>query len=224
MSATCSKGHASSTDDYCDQCGAAIDAAASPAPTAASPSLECANCGRAHDADELFCEVCGLDFTTGKLPEAPAAPKRAAAAPATPTSTSPATTPAPAGWVVVVATDREFFDSNQAESPTTALTFPEGRLDADVPLRAAEVLVGRRREGSDVYPEVDLSGPLDDPGVSRRHATLRSTGDAWDLVDLDSTNGTRVNGKPVPPGQPTALADGDRIHVGAWTCLTLRRP
>lgn len=223
MSATCPNGHTSATDDYCDTCGAGIDAAASPGPAAASPSLECANCGRAHDADELFCEVCGLDFTTGKLPDAPAAPKPATA-PAAGSSPAVASAGTDTGWVLEVGTDRTFFDSNQAESPTADLTFPEGRHATDVALRADEVLIGRRSEGAGVYPEVDLTGPLDDPGVSRRHAVLRRTGDSWELVDQDSTNGTRINGAPaVAAGQPVALAEGDRVHVGAWTCLTLRR-
>lgn len=221
MSAVCPNGHTSATDDYCDTCGATIDAAASPGPASASPSLECANCGRAHDADELFCEVCGLDFTTGKLPEAPAAARAAAA---TPAPSKPSDAGVDTGWMLVVATDRAFFDSNQAESPTAELTFPDGRHATDVALRADEVLVGRRSEGAGIYPEVDLTGPLDDPGVSRRHALLRRTTDGWELVDQNSTNGTRVNGAPpVTAGQAIAVADGDRIHVGAWTCLTLRR-
>lgn len=222
MSASCPNGHRSATDDYCDTCGAAIDAPASPASTSASPSLECDNCGRAHDADELFCEVCGLDFTTGKLPDAPAPP-----APATkPADAAPAPAAGTAtGWVLVVEADRAFFDSNQAESPTAQLTYPEGRTPTDVALRADEVLIGRRSEGAGVYPEVDLTGPLDDPGVSRRHAVLRRAGDDWELVDQGSTNGTRVNAAAVPvtAGQAVTVGDGDRVHVGAWTCLTLRR-
>ena len=222
MSATCPNGHTSSTDDYCDTCGAAIDAPASPGPAAASPSLECANCGRAHDADELFCEVCGLDFTTGKLPEAPAPPAPAAAAASAP---APASASGSTGWVVVVEADRAFFDRNQAESPTAQLTFPDGRPATEVPLRVDEVLVGRRSESGGVYPELDLTGALDDPGVSRRHALLRRTGDGWELVDQGSTNGTRVNGADaaVTPGQAVEVADGDLVHLGAWTRLTLRR-
>lgn len=50
-----------------------------------------------------------------------------------------------------------------------------------------------------------------DPNVSRRHAEIRPLGDGYVLVDLGSTNGTRVNGSRV--GQHH-LADGDEVGVG----------
>jgi predicted component of type VI protein secretion system len=48
---------------------------------------------------------------------------------------------------------------------------------------------------------------------------------AYEVADLDSTNGTTLNGGDVTlqPGRPHRLADGDRIHVGAWTTITVRR-
>jgi pSer/pThr/pTyr-binding forkhead associated (FHA) protein len=53
---------------------------------------------------------------------------------------------------------------------------------------------------------------LDDPNVSRRHAELRREGSTWWLVDLDSTNGTELNGKRV---QKAKLSEGDTITLGA---------
>jgi hypothetical protein len=49
--------------------------------------------------------------------------------------------------------------------------------------------------------------------VSRRHAQIAPDRDGWTLIDLDSTNGVRLNGRPV--GVPTRLADGDVIELGA---------
>jgi hypothetical protein len=66
-------------------------------------------------------------------------------------------------------------------------------------------------------PECDLR--LDDPGVSRRHAELRYVDGAIELVDLGSTNGVTVNGKPA---DRVALRDGDRLDV-ASTTLIFRR-
>jgi hypothetical protein len=57
----------------------------------------------------------------------------------------------------------------------------------------------------------DCTVPLADPNVSRHHAEVRRDGDRVYLVDLGSTNGTRVNGVPVHQRQ---LADGDVIAVG----------
>jgi pSer/pThr/pTyr-binding forkhead associated (FHA) protein len=52
---------------------------------------------------------------------------------------------------------------------------------------------------------------LDDRNVSRRHAEIRRRGPVVVLIDLDSTNGTIVNGRRV---REHPLADGDRITMG----------
>jgi pSer/pThr/pTyr-binding forkhead associated (FHA) protein len=53
---------------------------------------------------------------------------------------------------------------------------------------------------------------LDDPSVSGHHAQLELSGETYRLKDLDSTNGTRVNGIPITD---TALRFDDRIRFGA---------
>jgi hypothetical protein len=60
---------------------------------------------------------------------------------------------------------------------------------------------------------------LDDANASRRHAELRRRGDSITIVDLDSTNGTAVNGKRV---REQALTPGDKITIGTTT-LVLER-
>ena len=52
---------------------------------------------------------------------------------------------------------------------------------------------------------------LEDPSVSGRHAQMHGSGDAFELKDLDSTNGTRVNGKPITS---VVLRPGDQIRFG----------
>jgi hypothetical protein len=52
---------------------------------------------------------------------------------------------------------------------------------------------------------------INDPNASRRHAELRRSGNDVILVDLNSTNGTRVNGATV---RERLLADGDEIVIG----------
>jgi hypothetical protein len=59
-------------------------------------------------------------------------------------------------------------------------------------------------------PDCDLS--LGDMTVSWRHAELRHTGEAWVLVDLGSTNGTRVNGWRADSG--FTVRPGDRVSFG----------
>jgi hypothetical protein len=55
---------------------------------------------------------------------------------------------------------------------------------------------------------------LNDPNVSRRHAEIRRRGVDVFVVDLNSTNGTRVNGVRV---KEQILNDGDEIEVGTST-------
>jgi len=74
-------------------------------------------------------------------------------------------------------------------------------LDRTVRLTGPVAVIGR---GADA----DIQ--LTDTGVSRRHAEVRLTTPP-SLVDLGSTNGTRLNSQPVARGD---LRDGDRIGVG----------
>jgi len=85
------------------------------------------------------------------------------------------------------------------DRPSDWLVFPDGRR---VGIGAAVVTIGR-------LPECAIV--LDDPNVSRRHAQVRREGDAIVVVDLGSTNGTRVNGVAV---REHRLSPGDTVTVG----------
>ncbi len=52
---------------------------------------------------------------------------------------------------------------------------------------------------------------LHDPSVSGRHAQLQLTGDTYELRDVGSTNGTRVNGETITA---VLLRAGDQIRFG----------
>lgn len=62
---------------------------------------------------------------------------------------------------------------------------------------------------------------LDDPFVSTDHAVLTFRGRGWFLEDLDSTNGTYLNGEAVHGVAPASF--GDEITVGGVR-LRLERP
>ena len=55
---------------------------------------------------------------------------------------------------------------------------------------------------------------LDDNRVSRRHARFSATNGAVCIEDLNSSNGTTLNGSPCPPFAPTAIHPGDMVGVG----------
>ncbi len=71
------------------------------------------------------------------------------------------------------------------------------------------IVLGDRVISIGRLPECDVT--LNDANVSRRHAEIRPEGDAFVLVDLGSTNGSRVNGVRVSRRE---LVDGDEISCG----------
>ncbi|MFL5821061.1 MAG: FhaA domain-containing protein [Solirubrobacteraceae bacterium] len=87
------------------------------------------------------------------------------------------------------------------------------------PAQSAKALVvseGRRlvvgRSGAVIGRSRDCDIVLGDSNVSRRHAEVRPTEEGWTIVDLDSTNGVTVNGRPIRGSAP--LRGGERIELG----------
>ncbi len=211
MTVTCPSGHESQTTDYCDQCGVPIapigvgDRGATQVLSVAeeldtSPAARrepCPACDAPRSGDDRYCEGCGYDFL--------AAP------------------PAAGTWEAIASADRPQFERLAADG----MNFPDGYGERRFPLREGENRIGRSRgHPGEETPEIDLAAPPADPGISRLHAVLECRSDgACVLRDLGSTNGTIVNDQPAPiaPRTDVSVADGDRIRVGAWTTITVRR-
>ena len=129
-------------------------------------------------------------------------------------------------WSAVVSADRAYYDAVQALGGPDAgdIAFPAYVPQRRFRLTGEEVRIGRHSASSGIDPEIDLSFPPADPGVSRLHAVLlRSPDGSYSVVDPGSANGTAVNGTEIPQGEAVPLADGDRIHLGAWTELLVVR-
>ncbi|MBT0767943.1 FHA domain-containing protein [Kineosporia sp. J2-2] len=201
----------------------------------AGPSdKDCPNCGSVVPADDLFCEVCGYDFTTGVMPEpvavpgaqqlvddvSSAAPGARPAAPPAPGLAPP--TSGPLTWVAEVWVDPDWYATQESDDPC-----PSPGMPGVVPLWDQSILVGRRSTSRNIHPQLDCGG---DHGVSRRHAQLTTDGQRWFAEDLQSSNGTYIAPAgaplptdPIPAGQRTEFREGDRVYVGAWTRLVIRR-
>src|SRR5436305_10614505 len=156
--------------------------------------ITCSTCRHREMEGELFCSECGA-----RLP----------AAPVSLTSTA-----------AFVVTSR-IRDATPVHSPR-ANDLRAGQIGLQIdgtpqPL----VLEGRPeyilgREGHEqVVPDLNLNPyGARDKGVSRVHAALRRDGSQVLLIDLGSTNGTRLNGKLLAAHQPVRVASGDEISLG----------
>jgi hypothetical protein len=247
MIAICPVGHSSLAQDYCDVCGLPIDstptAPQAPVPTTGAATSAprhqpCPSCGAQNSVDALFCENCGYDFTTGTMPRPLVAPETADATrtdqvqPGSiatgPIATAPTTgdgSTASAGtfdWVAEVWIDPAWYEAQQSPDP-----MPSPGLPTIIPLSSKSILIGRTSKSRNIHPQIDCES---DSSISRRQTQLTTDGTRWWVEDLDSANGTFVApatgplpADPIPVGVKHELAADDRVYVGAWTRIVIRR-
>ena len=85
----------------------------------------------------------------------------------------------------------------------------------DMPLAEGYVIGRSDPVNSNYVPDVDLSAcNAAELGVSRRHAAIVILNNAICLVDLNSSNGTFVNGDKLRPDAPQILQHEDKIRLG----------
>lgn len=224
------------------------DAPESAAAPAAASGDACPNCSIPAPPNALFCENCGYDFTTGALPRPPEPASSldlsagSGAGPGGPGdlgdtadgTSAPAVdvpgaaadlNPSPAlddAWVAEIWIDPDWYADQQSPDP-----LPSPGLPAVVALRHTSVLIGRSSRSRNIDPGIELDS---DSGVSRRHAQLTTDGSRWFVEDLGSSNGTYVGGglgslptTAIPVGQKTEVAGDDRVYLGAWTRIVIRK-
>ncbi|MHB1131899.1 MAG: FhaA domain-containing protein [Chloroflexota bacterium] len=93
-------------------------------------------------------------------------------------------------------------NSFPARRAAASITVVQDGAPTTIPLTKDTITLGR---------DLDNDVVVGDPSVSRHHAEIRVIGGRWLLVDLHSTNGTRVNGSQV---SKQYITDGDRIRLG----------
>jgi FHA domain len=215
---------------YCENCGYDFTTGQLPRPldppagvSALQPSALPADLTPPPDASPDGASPAGPDAdpapATDALPDvAPdAGPAASTVPPVTPTSA-----PGHVEWVAEVWVDPDWYASQDVTEPC-----PSAGMPLVVPILDRTVLIGRLSSSRNIHPQIDLSS---DNGVSRRHAQLNSDGQRWWVEDLQSANGTFVGAAgdplpstPIPVGQRIELADDDRIFVGAWTRVVVRK-
>ena len=158
--------------------------------------ITCANCRNRELEGELYCSECGA-----RLPVGQPAPTSTAAFAQTRGMRETAHVPGPS-----VGADRL-----RAGQITLLI---EGTPQAVLLEGRPEYILGR--EGSEqVTPDLNLNPyGAREKGVSRVHAALRRDRSQVLLIDLGSTNGTRLNGKTLAAHQPIRVENGDEIRLG----------
>lgn len=162
----------------------------------------CPVCKRKNEHDSVQCAFCGAELE--------------------PAPSSPPTTEKIAGATIAFP---------KALRIKTDALIPEGGIAIflmDTPnpfatMAVDEFILGRAMGGS-LEEIVDLT-PFGgfSSGVSRRHAMIRRKKDKFEIIDLDSTNGTWLNEKRLTPTKAYALPSGATIRIGQLRLQILTR-
>lgn len=99
-------------------------------------------------------------------------------------------------------------DAGEVQQPVkqavARLVSADGAMSFDI--FAGVTRIGRRQGENDVV--------VPDPYVSGRHADLQAGDGVFTIMDVESSNGTTVNGVGIEPGNPVELKPGDEIGIG----------
>jgi len=156
--------------------------------------VNCPYCGHENLEGALFCDTCGYSLI-GDAPEQVSTRQL---------DDESSEFSVKSGWGTATFQDANQIIIHIRDAPEPVILSLEN-----------ELLVGRKDPSSGISPELDLTpfGALE-KGVSRVHVALRRGEEVLSLVDLDSANGTYLNGQRLAPHQPRLLRDGDEIRLG----------
>lgn len=228
----CLKGHESTESDYCSECGVKIlgagEAIARTIPQVPqNRTLEtCPACSAPRELySGDFCEICGYNFVTlahGEVPIAIQEIKRQGTGEQVDkeSNSSPSPSPTPpisptsiVTWELVITIDPSLRQPESPEAPKNQQAFAF-RLDK------ANNLIGRNSQAKAIEPEIALDF---DNAVSHRHALLNLESDgSLTLRDINSSNGTKLNGVELKPMVDTPLQEGDEFTLGHWTRIAVK--
>lgn len=162
--------------------------------------ITCPNCNNDELVGALFCSECGnqLAFTDG-----------------VPTTTFKSSS------IQLADTHQEILEQS-AVPPTPVMP---GKAGTSLNIMSSgdilslkdpsEVTLGRVNEGQPIIPDIDLAPyKAFESGVSRMHATIQLKDKQMMVIDLESANGTRINGQKISPKIPYPVKHGDILTLG----------
>jgi FHA domain len=236
----CPKGHYSTDPDYCSECGISMadTSAVAPAPSssyAPNPSVvdTCPECGTPNDEQGRFCAVCRYDYQLKQAytpePESDGEELQASAAMISDVKSLVsdldlvAVPTPPVAPILATSSEShaplELFVEADLSLATASGLVPPSLAARVFHLDLDENVVGRQADSKMGCPELVIA----DPGISRRHLKFyREPSGLFFALDLDSANGTTINGAPLSPGVPFQISVNDVFVLGGWTRLTVR--
>jgi FHA domain-containing protein len=200
--------------DYCDGCGAKLNAAAGASTPAAAPTPPAAAETPAPAAAPVAATT-APEAAAGEAKLEVAAESAAEVKAETPAPSSDAPTgeikpevaPEPAPATTAAAGGAPF--------KAKLSVVRGGRKGQEFPLEDGNNLVGRWDPETGSFPEVDLDADDPEAKISRKHALLRIDGGKITIEDIGSLNGTYVNRQPrLSPGSPVEIKSGDEVIIG----------
>lgn len=209
---------------FCARCGKPMPSR--PVPRSEPEGGACPNCGEPIRTSARFCPNCGYDVTrqsappqaagkpAGGIPGAEAHPAPGPAAPAAAPPVGPAAPPYQGP-----SQPQDPNGGSQSGAPhTVALTDLPGGNTLIVrwmggnsqrhPISQPTLRVGRA-------PDNDVV--VNHPAVSGHHLSLFVSAGVMTVTDLNSTNGTQLNGRRIAPNAPHPVNFGDVIRIGDLT-------
>ena len=182
---------------FCARCGKEIGATAA---DAAAQSGTCPRCYVPLRTSARFCPSCGFDLMQQAVQAGPApGPVPGGGMAGVPQAVPPPQPPPKAGRTQLLSDLTgitglvvRWMGGNSQEYPFSKPTFSVGRA-----------------------PDNDVV--INHPAVSGHHLQLSLQGEQVMVIDLNSTNGTQLNGQRIPPNTPSAAHPGDVLRIGDLT-------
>jgi len=162
----------------------------------------CKGCGKSQRQEDLFCPDCGAKLIQDE---------------------GLRTLPMEGPLGGVTTTRLQTSESLMRPNGAARLNLHVIRSGQILPLEGpGEFVVGRVSSGQSILPDVDLEPyAAYDSGVSRLHARIRIQDGDISIMDLGSSNGTRLNNEKLSPHQPYPIHHKDVLRFGRLSIQAL---
>jgi hypothetical protein len=165
----------------------------------------CPACQLLNDAAATECMYCGVPFEKNINTDAP-------------------TTTKMQGDTTLLTTDAKvLLDNVERGVPENGIAIYLTNHERPFDVRIEDdIIIGRKAEATDNV--IDLT-PFRafEMGISRRHVRIQRVENSYQITDLESTNGTWLNGKRLLPDKPVPLPNAAQLRLGSMRLFVIYR-